>query len=199
MSNFKLSDTIITKSDQLNAEDLLTGNRIILITGVRKVSDPQQPLILNYEGDNGRPFKPCLTMRKALHFAYGDNPDNLIGKSLELYCDPDVKFGKEKVGGVRISGMSDIKSSIRASFTETRGKKKEYVFKRIEPQAKGDYPSEKFDTVFTTMQEWIQSGKMTAEQVINKCEQTGKLTDEQKERVRAVENVDGDDEPQFID
>lgn len=198
MSNFTLSDTIVTKSDQLNAEDLLTANRVIKITGARFVKDPQQPLILNYDGDNGRPYKPCLTMRKALKFAYGDNPDNLIGKSLELYCDPSVKFGKEKVGGVRISGMSDIKSNIRASFTETRGKKKEYVFKRIEPQELPPYPEDKFNAAVETMEAWVKEGKMTAEQVINKCEQTGRLSDEQKSRVRGFEHSDDDDEPQFI-
>lgn len=198
MSKFTLSDTIVTKSDQLNAEDLLTANRVIKITGARFVKDPQQPLILNYEGDNGRPYKPCLTMRKALKFAYGDNPYNLIGKSLELYCDPDVKFGKEKVGGVRISGMSDIKSNIRASFTETRGKKKEYVFKRIEPKELPPYPEDKFNAAVETMEAWVKEGKMTAEQVINKCEQTGRLSDEQKSRVRGFEHSDDDDEPQFI-
>lgn len=196
MSNFKLSDTIVTKSDQLNAEDLLLNNRVIKITGVRKVSDPQQPLILNYEGDNGRPFKPCLTMRKALRFAYGDNPDNLIGKYLELYCDPEVKFGKEKVGGVRIAGMSDIKGTIRASFTETRGKKKEYVFKRIEGVDLPPYPADKFAQAFDKMREFIVNGEMTHEQVINRCEQTGKLSDEQKQKIR---DVQVDDEPHFVE
>lgn len=196
MSNFKLSDTIVTKSDQLNAEDLLLSNRTIKITGVKMIKDPQQPLILNYEGDNGRPFKPCLTMRKALQFAYGDNPDNLIGKFLELYCDPEVKFGKDKVGGVRIAGMSDIKGTIRASFTETRGKKKEYSFKRIEGVELPPYPDAKFKTAFDAMKKFIVDGEMTHEQVINRCEQTGKLSDEQKQKIR---DVQVDDEPQFIE
>ena len=196
MSNFKLSDTIVTKSDQLNAEDLLLSNRTIKVTGVKMIKDPQQPLVLSYEGDNGRPFKPCLTMRKALQFAYGDDPDNLIGKFIELYCDPEVKFGKEKVGGVRIAGMSDIKGTIRASFTETRGKKKEYVFKRIEGVELPPYPDAKFKEAFDAMKQFIIDGKMTHEQVINKCEQTGRLSDEQKEKIRSVEI---DDEPQIID
>lgn len=196
MRNFKLSDTIVTKSDQLNAEDLLLSNRIIKITDVKMVKDPQQPLVINYEGDNGRPFKPCLTMRKALQFAYGDDPQNLIGKFLELYCDPEVRFGKEKVGGVRIAGMSDIKGTIRASFTETRGKKKEYVFKRIEAIELPPYPAEKFEQAFGKMKEFIVSGQMTHEQVINHCEKTGRLSDEQKQKIRDVEV---DDEPRFID
>lgn len=196
MSNFKLSDTIVTKSDQLNAEDLLLSNRIIKITDVSMVRDPQQPLILNYDGDNGRPFKPCLTMRKALQFAYGDDPQNLIGKFLELYCDPEVKFGKDKVGGVRIAGMSGIKGTIRASFTETRGKKKEYVFNRIEGVNLPPYPAGKFAQAFEAMKQYIIDGKMTHEQVINKCEQTGRLSDDQKEQIRAVEI---DDDPDFVD
>lgn len=196
MSNWKISDTIVTKSDQLNAEDLLHGNRAVKVTGVKKLSDPQQPMVINYDGDNGRPFKPCLTMRKLLAFAYGDNPDNLIGKSLELYCDPEVKFGKDRVGGVRISGMSDIKGTIRTSLTETRGRKKEYIVKRIDGAEKPPYPADKFQAAFDKMKEYIISGEMTHEQVINRCEQSGKLNDEQKEQIRSVEV---DDEPQFVE
>lgn len=196
MAGFKISDTIVTKSDQLNAEDLLSGNRIIKITGVKRVKDPQQPMVINYDGDNGRPFKPCLTMRKLLAFAYGDNSENLIGKSLELYCDPEVKFGKERVGGVRISGMSDIKGTIRTSLTETRGRKKEYIIKKIDAVDLPPYPADKFATAFEAMKQYIIDGKMTHEQVINKCEQTGRLSDEQKEQIRGVEV---DDEPKFVD
>lgn len=197
MSNWKISDTIVTKSDQLNAEDLLTANRVIKITGVKRLSDPQQPMVLNYEGDNGRPYKPCLTMRKLLAFAYGDDPNNLIGKSLELYTDPEVKFGKDKVGGVRICGMSDIKGTIKTSLTITRGKKKEFIVKPLKPQEKPPYPDDKFNAAFTTMEGWIKSGEWTTEQVINKCEQTGKLSDAQKKQIRDCEQ--DDDEPQFVE
>jgi hypothetical protein len=42
------------------------------------------------------------------------------------------------------------------------------------------------------MSQMIIDGEFTPEQVINKCEQTGWLTDEQKQQIRAVGN-DGAD------
>lgn len=196
MSKFKISDTIVTKSDQLNAEDLLTGSRIITVTGHKQVKDPKQPLIIYYEGDNGRPFKPCLTMRKILEIAYDDNPDLMIGQQFEVYNDETVSFGNEKTGGVRISALTGIRSSFSVPLTITRGKKKVFHIKKIEPVELPPYPTDKFADAFDAMKQFIIDGKMTHEQVINKCEQTGRLSDEQKDQIRAVEV---DDEPQFID
>lgn len=197
MSDFKMSDTIITKSDQINGEDLLLSNRVIKITGHKFTpTKKDQPLTIYYEGDNGRPFKPCLTMRKALQYAYGEDPDNLIGKHLELYCDHDVKFGGEKVGGVRIAGMSDLPAPIlKASFTETRGRKKEYNFKRIEKRELPLYPEDKFNEAFPVMEGKIKSEEMTNEQVINQCEKSGRLSDDQKSRIRDVQI---DSEPEYF-
>ena len=67
-----LRSTIIPKSDQLNAEQLLTGPMTITVTDVRIGSD-DQPVIINYQSDNGRPYKPSKTQRKVLFFAWGQN------------------------------------------------------------------------------------------------------------------------------
>jgi hypothetical protein len=44
---------------------------------------------------------------------------------------PEVKFGGEDVGGIRISHMSDIERDVRVSLTSTRGKKAKYEVKRL--------------------------------------------------------------------
>jgi hypothetical protein len=93
--------TIVPKSDQLNADDLLTGPITVTITGVRRGS-VEQPVIVDIEGYEGRPYKPGKSMRRVLISAYGDEPKQWIGKQLTLYCDPEVKFGGVKVGGIRI-------------------------------------------------------------------------------------------------
>ncbi len=54
-----LMNAIKPKSDQLNADDLLTGPRTITITEVVNRETPDQPVWIRYEGDGGKPYKPC--------------------------------------------------------------------------------------------------------------------------------------------
>lgn len=125
-----LRDTIIPKSDQLNAEQLIGGSMTITVTDVRR-GDGDQPVSINYENDNGRPFKPCKTMRKILIFAWGDDGRSWSGKRMTIFCDPDVKFGGVKVGGIRISHLSDIERDLGVSLNTTKGKKGEFVIKKL--------------------------------------------------------------------
>ena len=121
-----LSDTILPKSDQLNADQLLGGPLNITVTGVKRGTE-DQPVVISYEGDNGRPYKPCKSMRKVLIFAWGDDGREWVGKSMTLYNNPDVKFGGVKVGGIRISHLSHIERDIALSLTATKGKKEVFT------------------------------------------------------------------------
>jgi hypothetical protein len=126
-----LRPTIVPKSDQLNAEQLLGGPMTVTVTKVGIGSGEEQPVIVHYEGEDGRPFKPCKTMRKVLIHAWGPDGRQWAGRSMTLYNDPAVKFGGEDVGGIRISHMTDIKNDIKVSLTSTRGKKAKYEIKRL--------------------------------------------------------------------
>jgi len=117
-----LRGTIVPRSDQLNAEQLLSGDMTITLTDVRMGSE-DQPVILHYENDQGRPFKPCKTMRKLLIFAWGEDGRNWIGKSMTLYNDEKVRFGGMEVGGIRIRALSHIEREIAISLIATKGKK----------------------------------------------------------------------------
>lgn len=118
-----LRPTIIPKSDQLNAEQLLGGPMTITVTSVQVSDSTEQPLIVHYEGEQGRPYKPSKTQRKVLLFAWGQNGNDWVGRSMTLYNDPTIKFGGMAVGGIRISHMSDIERDIDISLTATKGKK----------------------------------------------------------------------------
>lgn len=126
-----LSPTIIPKSDQLNADQLLGGPMTIKVTDVSVSESPDQPVIIHYEGENGRPFKPCKSMRKVLIFAWGDDGTKWVGRSMTLFNDPEVKWAGVKVGGIRISHMSDIEADAKLQLTATRGKKEPFVIKRL--------------------------------------------------------------------
>jgi hypothetical protein len=121
-----LRPTIIPKSDQLNAEQLLGGPMTVTVTDVRLGKTEEQPVVVHYANEGGRPFKPCKTMRKLLIHAWGADGRAWVGRSMTLYNDPEVKFGGEDVGGIRISHLSDIERDVRVSLTSTRGKKAKY-------------------------------------------------------------------------
>lgn len=127
-----LRDTIIPKSDQLNAEQLLAGPMTITVAEVRRTASEDQPVTVHYEGEAGRPYKPCKTMRKVLVLAWGEDGHEWAGKSMTLYCDPSVRFGGETVGGIRISHVTDIPKDIHVALTATRGKKAKHVIQRLE-------------------------------------------------------------------
>lgn len=117
------------KSDQLNADDLVSSPLTIKVIGVDiKMGD--QPVSVHWEGENGRPYKPCKTMMKILSYAWGEDPDQWVGGSLRLYMDPNVVWAGEKVGGIRISHMDKIEKSFSLSLAKSKSKKETYV---VEP------------------------------------------------------------------
>lgn len=127
-----ISHTIVPKSDQLNADQLLAGPLTVSVTRVTASGSEEQPVSIFYDGDKGRPYKPCKTMRKLLAYAWGSNAANWMGRAMTLFHEPEVKFGGELVGGIRISHLSDIPSDIRVSLTTTRGKKAMTSVKRMD-------------------------------------------------------------------
>lgn len=119
------------KSDQINADDLLSGPRTIKVTKVDVNPGVEQPCTVHYEGENGRPFKPCKSMARIMVMVWGADSKQYVGKSMTLYHDPEVKWGGMKVGGIRISHMSDMKSNAPLMLTVTRGKKAPYSVKPL--------------------------------------------------------------------
>ena len=133
MSAEGLRDTITPKSDQLNADDLLTGPITVTITEVKRGSS-DQPVIVGITGGY-QPYKPCKSMRRVMIAVWGDNGADWVGNAMTLYCDPSVKFGGVKVGGIRISHMSGINNAHSLMLTTTRSKRSEYTVHPIsDPQ-----------------------------------------------------------------
>ncbi len=125
-----LSKTIAPRSDQLNADDLIGGPRTITITGVKLVAE-DQPVAINFENDEGKPWKPCKSMRRVLVKAWGADGAKYAGRSLTLYLDESVRFGGSAVGGIRIGAMSHISKDLVMALTATRGTKNAYTVKPL--------------------------------------------------------------------
>lgn len=132
-------EALAPRSDQLNADDLIAGPRVIKITGARIVRDGRDTkIVINFEGDNGKPWKPCKTMGRAMVMVWGiTEPEQLVGKSLRLYRDPEVRFGDQgAVGGIRISHMSHISGKKAVKLTVSQGKKGNYEFSPLVTEVK---------------------------------------------------------------
>lgn len=136
-----MARAIIPKSDQLNADDLLTGPITIKITGVTVRGGQEQPVTISYEGDNGKPYKACKSMCRVMVSAWGADSSKYVGRSLTLYCDPKVKWGGMEVGGIRISHMSDIDSQITMALTMTRANKRPFTVKPLKIKESAPPPS----------------------------------------------------------
>lgn len=126
-----VTSAIAPKSDQLNADDLIGGPRTIRITDVKVQATPEQPIWISFEGDGGRPWKPCKTAARCLASIWGTQSAQWIGMACTIYNDQSVTWGGAAVGGIRVSHMEGVKSPTTLQLTKTRGKKGAVVIKPL--------------------------------------------------------------------
>lgn len=121
-----LSETLAPNSEQVNAEDLLAGPVIVTITGVER-GNKEQPVFIHLAEFPNRTYRPGKTMRRLMVAVWGPDSKTYVGRSMQLYCDPTVKFGPQTVGGIRISHMSGIDGPREANLTVSRGKRAPFI------------------------------------------------------------------------
>lgn len=130
-----MTAAIIPKSDQLNSDDLIAGPLTITITDVAIRGGQEQPVSIHFEDDRGKPYKPCKSMSRVLVSAWGADAKKYVGRALTLYRDPSVKWAGMDVGGIRISHMSDIDSSMTMALTATKGSRKPFTVRPLKVPA----------------------------------------------------------------
>lgn len=119
-----LSKTIIAKSDQLNADDLITGPRTFTVVEVRPGSEEQPVSIVLAEWPRNRPFKPSKTVQRILAYCWGAETDDWPkGARMTLFRDEKVKWAGEEVGGIRVSHLSHINGRQKIALQESKHKK----------------------------------------------------------------------------
>lgn len=112
---------IEAKSDQINADDLISGPRTVTVRAV-SANDGDQPVNIWLEGEE-RAFRPCKTIRRVLVAMWGPDAGQYVGRSMTLYRDASVQFGGLQVGGTRISHMSHIDGPQTVVVMKAKGKK----------------------------------------------------------------------------
>ena len=164
-----LAATIEPKSDQLNADDLIGGPMTIRITAVKGSQTKEQPIDIHFDGDNGKPYKPCKSMRRVLVQLWGRDGANYIGRSMTLYRDDHVRFGGVEVGGIRISHMSDIAQETTLALTASKTSRKPFTVKPL----KGAKPADNLETRRTAMLKHFGDMNVSTERI---CAAVGKAT-----------------------
>lgn len=119
-----LSKTIVPKSDQLNADDLIAGSKTIRIRDIKMTDDEAQSVSIYYYGDNNKPFKPCKSVRRLLVQLWGANGLDFIGKRLTLYRDETVKWAGVEAGGIRVSHASHIEKATKVLMTTSKNNRR---------------------------------------------------------------------------
>ena len=115
---------IVAKSDQLTADDLISGPRTITVTHVVITPEAEQKVSVFFDGDEGKPYRSCKSMSRVMVHVWGPDAAIYSGRSMTLYRDPNVKWGGMAVGGIRISHMSHMEREQTIALMETAKKKK---------------------------------------------------------------------------
>src|SRR5699024_10550699 len=116
------------RSDQYNAEDFIGGPRVFTVDHVRPGTAEQKYDIV-LQGEQ-RVWRPPLTVLRTLMACWGDDSTVWQGRQVELYTDPSVSFGKDRVGGIRIKALSHLEKPQTVMVTEARGRRKKIT---VEP------------------------------------------------------------------
>lgn len=127
-----ISQSIVPNSEQVNAEDLISGPRTVTITGVEK-GTKDQPVFIHLAEFEGRTFRPAKTVRRLLITAWGVEAATYTGRQLTLYNDPTVRWAGQEIGGVRISHMSHIDKPLSVLLSVSRGKREPFVVQPLDP------------------------------------------------------------------
>lgn len=121
-----MSQVIIPRSDQINADTLLAGPMTVTVKAVHISGGQEQPVSISLE-ETPLFFRPCKSMSRCLVTVWGPDANKYVGRRLTLYRDPTVKWGGLEVGGIRISHMSHLDNKMVMQLTATKGQRKPHT------------------------------------------------------------------------
>lgn len=196
----ELHQALSAKSDQLNAVDIMGVEPVIRIREVKINLKSDQPLLVYFDGDNNKPWKPSKGMGRILMAAWGDDYKSWAGRYAQIYFEPSVKFGGAEVGGIRVRALSDIpEAGLNCVLALNRAKRVPYHVPLL-TVSQAEYPEDRFLQALPVMKQKMVDGEMTLQQVIAQCQKTGQLTAEQLKQLEEsapVETPENDDDESY--
>ncbi len=128
-----ITDALAPTSDQLDAVELVNPRTFTIDTGSALGQREGKTVAEIRLADFPRVWRPSKGMLDVLAACWGTDAKQWVGHRVTVYNDPEVMFGRDNVGGIRISHLSHIDKArsvtIRASGA---GRKKPW---RVEPLA----------------------------------------------------------------
>ncbi|MBB5748576.1 hypothetical protein [Micrococcus sp. TA1] len=140
-----ISKTTQPDSSQVNAEDLLAGPVTVTVTDVT-AGNAEQPVNIGLAEYPGRAYRPSKSMRRILVAGWGPDASQYTGRRLTLVRNPDIRFGKDVVGGIEIAAMSHLEKPLAVALTVSRGKRRQFKVAPLQEappaQSTGEIPAE---------------------------------------------------------
>ena len=134
-----LTEAIVPNSQQVNADDLAASPRTVTITNVERGTD-EQKVFVHLAEFPGRTYRPSKSMARVMVEMWGKESSTYTGRRLTLYRNPDITFGRDRVGGIEISHMSDIEKPKTFLLTKSRGVKRSFTVQPL-PDATPSTPT----------------------------------------------------------
>jgi hypothetical protein len=103
-----ITDALAPNSDQLDAVELVNPRTFTIAEGSRLGARDGKTVVEIRLVGFPRVWRPSKGMLDVLAKCWGTDGKVWVGRSVTLYNDPEVTFGKEKPGGIRISHLSHI-------------------------------------------------------------------------------------------
>jgi hypothetical protein len=115
--HMKASDLIESKylkQSDVDGEMVVTVQSLKKVNVAREDEDPEYRWTVKFQ-EFAKPMVINVTNIKRLSKALGDDTDDWTGKAVILYVDPDIEFGGNIVGGLRIKGVRHPVSHAKAA------------------------------------------------------------------------------------
>ena len=94
----------------LSAPDLVQDSTMTIDQAYEEMVDTpdgktrERKLLVTFKEDWAKGWLPCKTASTCVGALYGNAIEGWAGKSITLFHDTEVMFGREKVGGIRVRG-----------------------------------------------------------------------------------------------
>lgn len=96
------------KQSDVDGEVTVTVEGLKKVNVAREDDDPEYKFVIKFR-EYDKPMVLNSTNIKRIGKALGDETDGWKGGQVLLYVDPDIEFGGNIVGGLRIKALSKVK------------------------------------------------------------------------------------------
>ncbi|GAB3192026.1 hypothetical protein [Nesterenkonia suensis] len=120
-------------SDHISADLFADGPDTFTITGVTETTleGEKKRHAVQLAETQGKTWVPALTVLKALAVVWSRETSNWVGQKVTLYRDESVRFGKEAVGGIRVSHITGISEPQTVEVRGAMNRRVSYTFQPL--------------------------------------------------------------------